>query len=220
MQEGLDICREIAEKADAKFPGDTDKAMAWARVEAKRRFNYGDAHPFPLDLTMPEVRKMLWRVRGQFNHQQREAAIMEYPSGSPLTILQGKEVSREVIEARTGPAIETNIVRQPDRGGVSRRSMAIVGDYLTMQIEKTQWGYLFGRDLPAIREKYRGFALGSAKVAYVVAYLEELIEPDQQVAEVVSDQQLGELFAASEKAAQQCRKKDVRGMLEHETNTA
>jgi len=216
MQDGTSILREVAEAADSKFHDSIDKSMEWGRVECKRRLKLRDSHPYPIDLVMREFREVLHYVRGLANREIQAnlpelnmrggdsrgetesmvAAALHTTRGGAIA----PEAEAEVAPSRSVPLLAAH--RQPDRAGVSKQSMESIGEYLSQRIAGTTWGQLYGRQLPPLLKNHEAIAGGALKISYVLKKLAAIVSPDDQVADVISDDQMGQLFAEAESKKQ------------------
>lgn len=197
MQTGPEVLREIAKEAESKFPDSIDKSMEWARVACKRRFKLKDAHPWVVDLVMGQFRTELHYVRGRAN-QTIQGSLPELNMRGGDTAVVTDQASAAAQETPATLAVAKPAPRQPERVGFSRQSAVAIGDYLSQRIAGTTWGQLYGRQIPALLKNYESIAGGALKIAFVLKKLSGVVGDDQQVSEVFSDNEMGQLFAEAD----------------------
>lgn len=197
MQTGPEVLREIAKEAEQKFPDSIDKSMEWARVACKRKFKMTGCHPWVVDLVMGQFRTELHYVRGKAN-QSIQASLPEpnmrggeKNSDTDSSIAAAHETPTTLLSSTPAP-------RQPDRAGISRHSAASIGQYLSQRIAGTTWGQLYGRQIPSLLKNHEAIAGGALKIAFVLKKLSAVVSEDQQVSEVLSDDEMGQLFAEAD----------------------
>lgn len=189
MRNGYEICLEIGREADAKYPDDTDRALDFARVKAKRELAIGsDTNPWVIEQIMPTIQRAIAMARANANRvlaNQRHAL----PSKQPESVALSK-LPPEVPKAMKA--------RLPERK-LSSIAAAIVGG-MAQRIGGTQLGLLRGGDLPAIVSRGISMARGVVMPIYVLDRILKSgkVAVDQQICEAMTVAEVDALFAEAE----------------------
>lgn len=191
MRNGYEICLEIGREADAKYPDDTDRALDFARVKAKRELGIGsDTNPWVVEQIMPTIQHAIKMARANANRvlaNQRHAIPAKQPESVTLS-----KLPPEVPKSMQPKA------RQPERK-LSSIASAIVGG-MAQRIGGTQLGLLRGGDLPAIVSKGISMARGVVMPIYVLDRILKSgkVAVDQQICEAMTVAEVDALFAEAE----------------------